>query len=210
MTIRRPDRSEVGHKRTLDRSSRIANNLGKPVLPSMDILEPNRSPPESEMSLAPWMLEHRAPGAREFVGQLAAAEVMPWRCPCGCGSINFQINGHEAAPPVRTHPRRLHIRPGREGSGNIYIRERWSLERDRGLRAGRRCPCRFATSRRTSAVLNLARDALKDPHICDFLGLPESTQERDIARALTLHITRFQANLISTHAGHHQATSARI
>ena len=27
------------------------------------------------------------------------AEVTPWRCPCGCASINFQIAGHPAAPP---------------------------------------------------------------------------------------------------------------
>ncbi|MGF6978311.1 hypothetical protein QFZ94_006826 [Paraburkholderia sp. JPY465] len=38
---------------------------------------------------------------------------------------------------------------------------------------------------------DLARDALKDPYIFDFLGLTENAQERDIERALTQHITRF-------------------
>ena len=45
------------------------------------------------------MLEHGEPTAREFFEQLAAAEVTLWRCPCGCGSINFQITGREPAPP---------------------------------------------------------------------------------------------------------------
>jgi hypothetical protein len=45
------------------------------------------------------MLEHGEPKAREFLEQLAAAEVTPWRCPCGCGSINFQIKGRGPAPP---------------------------------------------------------------------------------------------------------------
>ncbi|AJY04817.1 hypothetical protein AK36_3147 [Burkholderia vietnamiensis LMG 10929] len=51
------------------------------------------------MSLARWMLEHGEPKARDFLEQLAEAEVTPWRCPCGCGSINFQIKGRDPAPP---------------------------------------------------------------------------------------------------------------
>ncbi|WP_144147174.1 YhcG family protein [Paraburkholderia sp. BCC1884] len=42
---------------------------------------------------------------------------------------------------------------------------------------------------------DLARDALKDPYIFDFLGLTESAQERDIETALTRHITRFLLEL---------------
>jgi predicted nuclease of restriction endonuclease-like (RecB) superfamily len=42
---------------------------------------------------------------------------------------------------------------------------------------------------------DLARDVLKDPYIFDFLGLTENAQERDIARALTQHITRFVLEL---------------
>jgi hypothetical protein len=45
------------------------------------------------------MLEHGEPTAREFLEQLAVAEVTPWRCPCGCGSINFQMKGRKPAPP---------------------------------------------------------------------------------------------------------------
>lgn len=65
----------------------------------MNPLNRNRPLTASEMSLARWMLEHGEPHAREFLEQLAAAEVTPWRCPCGCGSINFQIRGCEPAPP---------------------------------------------------------------------------------------------------------------
>ncbi|RQH04982.1 PDDEXK nuclease domain-containing protein [Paraburkholderia dinghuensis] len=42
---------------------------------------------------------------------------------------------------------------------------------------------------------DLAREALKDPYIFDFLGLAENAQERDIERALTQHITRFLLEL---------------
>ncbi|WP_147439577.1 hypothetical protein [Paraburkholderia sp. BL17N1] len=65
----------------------------------MDTLERNRPLSASEMLLARWMLEHGEPKTREFLEQLAAAEVTPSRCPCGCGSINFQIKGREPAPP---------------------------------------------------------------------------------------------------------------
>lgn len=65
----------------------------------MSSLEQNRPLSAAEMSLARWMLEHGEPTARAFLEQLAVAEVTPWRCPCGCGSINFQIKGCEPAPP---------------------------------------------------------------------------------------------------------------
>ncbi|MFL9913680.1 PDDEXK nuclease domain-containing protein [Paraburkholderia sp. RL17-337-BIB-A] len=42
---------------------------------------------------------------------------------------------------------------------------------------------------------DLARDALKDPYIFDFLSLTEDAQERDIEQALTQHITRFLLEL---------------
>jgi hypothetical protein len=58
----------------------------------------NRPLSASEMSLARWMLQHGKPEARAFLEQLSAAEVTPQRCPCGCGSINFQIKGREPAP----------------------------------------------------------------------------------------------------------------
>ncbi|SAL32443.1 hypothetical protein AWB70_02139 [Caballeronia cordobensis] len=63
-----------------------------------------------------------------------------------------------------------------------------------------------ASARSGSAVTNfserlpppqsdLAREALKDPYIFDFLGLAENAQERDIEQALTRHITRFLLEL---------------
>ncbi|MDG0022813.1 PDDEXK nuclease domain-containing protein [Trinickia sp. Y13] len=42
---------------------------------------------------------------------------------------------------------------------------------------------------------DLAREALKDPYVFDFLGLTEDAQERHIETALTRHITRFLLEL---------------
>jgi predicted nuclease of restriction endonuclease-like (RecB) superfamily len=42
---------------------------------------------------------------------------------------------------------------------------------------------------------DLAREALKDPYVFDFLNLTEDAQERDIEQALTTHITRFLLEL---------------
>ena len=49
--------------------------------------------------------------------------------------------------------------------------------------------------RLASPQSDLAREALKDPYIFDFLGLTADAQERDIERALTQHITRFLIEL---------------
>ena len=59
----------------------------------------NRSLSENELALARWMLEHGTPEAAGFLPQLEQAEVTPWRCQCGCGSINFQIKGCPEPPP---------------------------------------------------------------------------------------------------------------
>jgi hypothetical protein len=45
------------------------------------------------------MLEHGTSEGRDYLEQLEDAEVTPWRCPCGCASINFRIKGHPEAPP---------------------------------------------------------------------------------------------------------------
>jgi hypothetical protein len=42
------------------------------------------------------MLEHGTPDASSFLPQLELATVTPWRCPCGCATINFAIEGHPA------------------------------------------------------------------------------------------------------------------
>jgi hypothetical protein len=59
----------------------------------------NRPLANSERELAQWMLMHGEPGADRFLDQLNLAEVTPWRCPCGCASINFQIKGQSEPPP---------------------------------------------------------------------------------------------------------------
>ena len=59
----------------------------------------NRSLTETEARLTRWMLQHGTPEAAAFLRQLEDAEVTPWRCSCGCASINFQIKGRPIAPP---------------------------------------------------------------------------------------------------------------
>jgi hypothetical protein len=54
----------------------------------------NRPLTESEAQLVRWMLQHGKPEATSFLPQLAKASVTPWRCPCGCASINFAVQGH--------------------------------------------------------------------------------------------------------------------
>jgi hypothetical protein len=59
----------------------------------------NRPLTALELELARWMLAHGNAEAEAFLPQLELAEVTPWKCPCGCASINFQILGHEEALP---------------------------------------------------------------------------------------------------------------
>jgi hypothetical protein len=46
-----------------------------------------------ERALVQWMLEHGFPDARGFLVQLPRVRVTPWRCECGCASINFVVEG---------------------------------------------------------------------------------------------------------------------
>jgi hypothetical protein len=63
----------------------------------------NRSLTHDEYTLVRWMLEHGIPEAASFLPQLDLAEVTPWRCPCGCASMNFRIKG-QPEPPPGVHP----------------------------------------------------------------------------------------------------------
>lgn len=63
----------------------------------------NRQLTDHEKRLTFWMLQHGGSEAAAFLPQLELAEVTPWRCPCGCASINFQIRGKPPAPPG-VHP----------------------------------------------------------------------------------------------------------
>ena len=65
----------------------------------MSQAERNRPLTEEERTLARYMLQHGSTEAHDFLEQLERAEVTPWRCPCGCASINFQLGGLAPAPP---------------------------------------------------------------------------------------------------------------
>jgi hypothetical protein len=51
-----------------------------------------------EYELTRWILEHGTPEAAEYIEQLERARVVS-RCPCGCASIDFEIEGLGKAPP---------------------------------------------------------------------------------------------------------------
>jgi hypothetical protein len=53
----------------------------------------NRQLTAAEEQIIRWMLEHAKPDARAFLHQLEKAHVTPYRCPCGCASINLSIEG---------------------------------------------------------------------------------------------------------------------
>jgi len=59
----------------------------------------NRPLSHSERALATWMLENGIPEAKTFLSQLDDLEATPWRCKCGCASVNFQLRGQPPAPP---------------------------------------------------------------------------------------------------------------
>jgi hypothetical protein len=61
--------------------------------------ECNRPLTDTERHLTRWMLEHGASDTKRYLVQLESAEVTPWKCPCGCASIKFQIQGYAKAPP---------------------------------------------------------------------------------------------------------------
>ena len=51
------------------------------------------------------------------------------------------------------------------------------------------------SARMPAVQAEMAREALKDPYLFDFLDLGEDAQERDVESALTRHITRFLLEL---------------
>jgi|SRR5471030_1180862 len=65
----------------------------------MDQPTGNRALTSDEQRLARWMIEHGNAEAPAFLQQLDLAEVTSWKCPCGCASINFQIQGQPLPPP---------------------------------------------------------------------------------------------------------------
>jgi hypothetical protein len=55
----------------------------------------NRGLTSTEEQLISWMLEHGKPEASGFLPQLKNAQVTPYRCHCGCASINLSIEGRD-------------------------------------------------------------------------------------------------------------------
>ena len=58
----------------------------------MEPIPEERPLSDHELRLVRWMLEHGKPEATDFFDQLRRARVVS-RCPCGCASIDFSIDG---------------------------------------------------------------------------------------------------------------------
>jgi hypothetical protein len=82
----------------------------------------NRPLTSAEEDLIRWMLEHGAPEARAFLPQLEKAQVTPWRCKCGCASINLSVEGFPS-PSGGPHPIADFVFGGDEDLSGIFVFE---------------------------------------------------------------------------------------
>ena len=57
----------------------------------------NRDLTDDERRLILWMIEHGEPEAVQFLPQLEQLQVLPTRCPCGCASLDFSMDGQSQA-----------------------------------------------------------------------------------------------------------------
>jgi hypothetical protein len=56
----------------------------------------NRPLSDDERQLVCWMLEHGSVTAAGFLPQVDLLEVSPWKCQCGCASLQFEMKGFPA------------------------------------------------------------------------------------------------------------------
>ena len=80
----------------------------------------NRPLSNEERHLIYWMLEHSTSGARNFLPQLEQIQVTPWKCPCGCASINLEIQGRPK-PVGGIHPLADFVFGSNEDLSGIFV-----------------------------------------------------------------------------------------
>ena len=93
------DAKEPGGVHPITQAGRAYGAPLSPTLGLMNTPVTNRPLTDAERELAHYMLTQGGQEAEAFLAQLEQAEVTPWRCPCGCASINFQIKGQPEADP---------------------------------------------------------------------------------------------------------------
>jgi hypothetical protein len=69
-----------------------------------------------EAALTRWLLEHGGPEAAAHLAELPQARVVG-RCPCGCASVNFAIDGRVAPPGAGLQVLSDHV--WRDGEGML-------------------------------------------------------------------------------------------
>ncbi len=65
----------------------------------MSVAETKRPLTDAEFKLARYMLQQGGADNAKFLNQLDQAEVTPWRCKCGCASLDFEIKGISKPEP---------------------------------------------------------------------------------------------------------------
>jgi hypothetical protein len=117
----RPRVSGLRRVAVLSRSGQ-PQSLNSSVMQSPHDLDKNRPLTDLEYRLSRWMLESSSAEAQAFLPQLDLAEVTPWRCPCGCASLDFRIKGFPEAPPG-VHPIADFVFGGKEDFSGIFLYE---------------------------------------------------------------------------------------
>ena len=119
----------------------------------------NRNLTSEERTLVCWMLEHGAPDAPQFLTQLERAQVLPTRCPCGCASIDFSIDG-QPKPTGELRPLVDFVFGSGEELSGIFVFEQ------SGVLLAWRFMVWLAMHRRHYRVLILY-DHLQMPYVCE-------------------------------------------
>jgi len=85
----------------------------------------NRPLSDGERQLVCWMLEHGSVTAAGFLSQVHLLEVSPWKCSCGCASLQFEMKGFPAPAGGMRPLAEYTFQAGSERSG-IFVYEQAS------------------------------------------------------------------------------------
>jgi hypothetical protein len=82
----------------------------------------NRRLTSAERELVCWMLENGAPEAIGYLAQVDLLEVSPWKCQCGCASLQFEMKGRPA-PTRGLRPLAEYVFGSKADCSGIFVYE---------------------------------------------------------------------------------------
>ncbi len=86
----------------------------------------NRDLTSDERQLVLWMLEHGNHQARAFLPQVDQVRISPWRCECGCASVDF-IQEKQAEPTAGMRILGDYVFGGGDHESGMFIFERGGI-----------------------------------------------------------------------------------